>query len=229
MSRSFLKSVFGNRLTKALGIIIILVVIFAPSGFFTGHRTVTLEAELSIIAPTLHLRGDETPTNATLTGNIVTSTDIPVSGAVVTAFNNKKTRRTTAYSHPDGSYSLPIALVVCYAAFLFHRIDTWFFVPILVIAISDPLAALLGRTWPVGAYSIFRQHKTLVGSAAFFVSAFVITLLFTYHAGAATAWLTALLIATSTTLVEAVTLRGLDNLTVPATALLLLYATGSCI
>jgi len=123
MSESFLKGAFRNRIAKALGIIIVLVVIFAPSGFFTGHRTVTLEAELSIIVPTVHLRGDETPTNATLTGKVATSTDMPVSGAVVTAFNDKKTRRTTAYSHPDGSYSLPVA----YTGDLSVRVRTPYF------------------------------------------------------------------------------------------------------
>jgi len=123
MSKSFLNAVLRNRITKALGIIIILVVIFAPNGFFTGHRTVTLEAELSIIVPTVHLRGDETPTNATLTGNVATSTDMPVSGAIITALNNKKTRRTTTYSHPDGSYSLPVA----YTGDLSVRVRTPYF------------------------------------------------------------------------------------------------------
>ena len=73
--------------------------------------------------PTVHLRGDETPTNATLTGKVATSTDMPVSGAVVTAFNGKKTRRTTAYSHPDGSYSLPVA----YTGDLSVRVRTPYF------------------------------------------------------------------------------------------------------
>lgn len=94
MSERFLKKAFRSRIAKALGIIIVLGVIFAPSGFFTGQRTVTLEAEISIIEPTVHLQGDEISTNATLTGRVVTSTGMPISGAIITAFNDRKTRQT---------------------------------------------------------------------------------------------------------------------------------------
>jgi len=123
MSKSFLKGVFGSRITKSLGIIIVLGVIFAPNGFFTGHRTITLEAEISLIEPTVYLQGDEVTTSAMLTGNVITATNMPISGAIVTAFNDTKTRRTTAYSHPDGSYSLPVA----YTGDLSVRVRTPYF------------------------------------------------------------------------------------------------------
>lgn len=123
ISGSFLKGFLRNRIAKTLGIIIILVVIFAPNGLFTGHRTVTLEAEISIVVPTAHLQGDENPTNAVLTGIITTSGNLPISGAIITAFNESGTRRTTTYSRPDGAYTLPVA----YSGDLSVRVRTPYF------------------------------------------------------------------------------------------------------
>jgi len=129
-----LRSAAKRYTANALGIIVLLLVIFAPNGFFTGHRTVTLEAEISFVTPTAYLHGNETRTNAVLTGIITTAAKLPISGAMVTAFNESGTRRTTAYSHPDGTYALPVA----YTGDLSVRVRTPYFLDALqYVTVSD--------------------------------------------------------------------------------------------
>jgi phosphatidate cytidylyltransferase len=127
-----------------------------------------------------------------------------------------------------GSYCFPVALLVCYLAFTVHGVRAWFYVPVLVMAVSDSMAALVGKRWPIGRYTILGDAKSLAGSSAFFVSAFCITLAAAFFVDAPTAhgwWIVhALIVAIGTTAAEALAVRGLDNLAVPLVALGLLYA-----
>src|SRR3546814_15775711 len=51
-----------------------------------------------------------------------------------------------------------------------------YYLPIMVLAISDPLAALSGKKWPWRPYRIAGATKTILGSLVFFMSAFLIVL-----------------------------------------------------
>jgi phosphatidate cytidylyltransferase len=126
-----------------------------------------------------------------------------------------------------GSYCFPSAFFFCYLAYTFHGVRMWFYVPVLVLAVSDTLAALVGMRWPVGRFTIMKQEKTLMGSGAFFISTLVITLSAAWFDSSrlmstGTIVVGALLIAFTTTVLEALTVRGLDNLVVPFSALGLL-------
>ena len=123
-----------------------------------------------------------------------------------------------------GSFLYPALVYSCY--FFSDLLDSkiYFYIPILVLAIADPFAALCGKKWPVGQYTVFGHSKTLVGSTVFFLcSLFTIVVTFwlngfiLYEIAAI-----ALVLAVSTTIVEAVSHRGYDNLTIPAIALLIL-------
>jgi len=95
-----------------------------------------------------------------------------------------------------------------------------FLIPILILTLADPAAALIGtrfgsRRYPTGA------GKSVEGSLAFLVTAFYCAylplLLLTPNTAYACSILAALVAAT-TTLCEAVSDRGLDNLVVPLSA-----------
>jgi len=92
-------------------------------------------------------------------------------------------------------------------------------VAILVLALADAAAALVGRRYgrprrmPGGAL------KSAAGCAAFFAVAFAVTAGVVGAAGSADPWRSAFLVALCTTLVEALLARGLDNLFVPLAAL----------
>jgi dolichol kinase len=97
----------------------------------------------------------------------------------------------------------------------------------LILAISDPIAALMGKTWPIGKFNIGNIHKTLIGSASFFISATLLTF-FTFTPTLATTLIQAVLvsaiIAVIATVVEAISTKGYDNLTIPLAVLAALYA-----
>lgn len=99
----------------------------------------------------------------------------------------------------------------------------------LILAICDPMASVLGMN--IVSYNdkikIFghKLAKTYLGSGAFFVSSFVISIIaFYFHFKVfdlKTIWL-ALAIAITGTLAELVSWRGSDNLTIPLSIVLIL-------
>lgn len=111
MEQKFGKSIFTTKKFKVLIVLAVIGAIFAPNGFFTGHRTVILEVKTEAVEPIVHKVGDKKLETAIITGSIVSSGSMPISGAMITAFSNDNSRRITAYSGPDGSYTLPITYV----------------------------------------------------------------------------------------------------------------------
>jgi len=115
------------------------------------------------------------------------------------------------------------------AALLLLADGNWpmFAIPLLILTISDAVAAIVGRAWPVGSLAAPARGKTVSGSAAFLLSALIITWSILCH-HTELEWLTALaiagIVACLTCVVEAVSSRGLDNFTVPAIAWLVLDA-----
>jgi len=100
----------------------------------------------------------------------------------------------------------------------------YFYLPFSVVVFADPLAALVGKKFPVKRYTIFNHIKSVGGSTAFFIT----TLLLSYYFMNETAWvehtgLFALFHAVLLTLVEAVSVKGWDNLSIPAASVLFLY------
>ncbi|MNJ91931.1 Cytidylyltransferase family protein [compost metagenome] len=127
-----------------------------------------------------------------------------------------------------GSILYPVAVYSCFLLYEYHHSDLMFFyAPVLVLAISDPMAALFGKRWPKGEFTIGNDSKTVMGCSAFFGSALVILavlgFLF-YGSGFFTFEQLYLLILVSlgATLVEAVSGKGSDNLTIPLSVVLLL-------
>ena len=128
-----------------------------------------------------------------------------------------------------GSYLLPIAI---YLTFYFSiRLENrlYYILPILILAISDPAAGIMGINMKEYNHRIrvfgYKLNKTILGSSAFFISSFLISIIALYFNrmifDAKTFWL-ALAIAVVGTLVEMFSWRGSDNLFVPVSVLLML-------
>src|SRR4029077_1728821 len=76
-----------------------------------------------------------------------------------------------------GSISYPISVYGCYLVFTAYNHNySFFYMPILILAIADPVAALTGKKWPYGKYNIMGESKTLIGSAMFFITALLISI-----------------------------------------------------
>jgi len=102
-----------------------------------------------------------------------------------------------------------------------------FTIPILLLALADAIAALVGIRYGRLFYATIEGYKSIEGSLAFFLVAFFCILMplsFFSDIGLVGALLIALLLALLMMLVEAVAWHGLDNLFIPVVGFLLLNA-----
>lgn len=124
-----------------------------------------------------------------------------------------------------GSISYPVSVYGCFLVYTAYGSYSFFYMPILTLAIADPLAALTGKKWPVGKYRIAGESKTIMGSSMFFIAAFL-TAITCLRLTTAYGWGliidVAFIAAALSAATEAVTKRGLDNITIPLSVLVIL-------
>ena len=122
-----------------------------------------------------------------------------------------------------GSLAYPVSVSICFWAYLyFDKQYIFYYVPILILAFCDPIAALSGKKFPYGKYSIGTTKKTMLGSSMFFLSACVVyfcIVLFLHLEVNNELIIKGIVIAFLTTIAEAITGKGYDNVTIPLAAL----------
>jgi dolichol kinase len=122
-----------------------------------------------------------------------------------------------------GAFYYPVAVYLTFLAA--DGVPLLYVVPVLVLACSDALAEVVGTRWGRLQYQVLGQRRSLAGSSAFFASAFVIAfagLCVATRFDAGEALLGALVLASCVTAVEAVSIGGGDNLTIPIATWLVL-------
>jgi len=125
----------------------------------------------------------------------------------------------------SGSILYPVIVYCCFLIYQSYDDLTLYYIPILTLALCDPIAAAIGKNMPWKPYSSFGHTKTMSGSLGFLLSALllsVLLLVFINHLPLSTALIIGGSIALATTLVEAVSHGGFDNLTIPAAAVLVI-------
>lgn len=101
----------------------------------------------------------------------------------------------------------------------------YFIIPILVLTLADALAALIGVRYGQTKYFVSQDQKSLEGSAAFFMVAFLSThipLLLSGITGRLESILIAVLVGLVVMVIEAISWEGLDNLFIPYGTLVVL-------
>jgi phytol kinase len=111
-----------------------------------------------------------------------------------------------------GELLFPVAIIV--VALLFPQAHTFTYA-VLVLALGDGLAGLIGSYFGRATYTIGESHKSYFGSTIFFIVTVLVTLIFNDQ-------LSILLVAAALTLVEAGSTKGIDNLLLPPLAAWLL-------
>jgi dolichol kinase len=111
-----------------------------------------------------------------------------------------------------GSYLLALSVGICYHLSIWLENSILFTLPILILAICDPLAGIAGKRFH--SRDIL-NGKTLAGSLTFMFSSLCISLFYLttvhYHSGFAVS----LIIALVSSITELLSPRGTDNLTIP--------------
>ncbi|WP_346863130.1 phosphatidate cytidylyltransferase [uncultured Draconibacterium sp.] len=128
-----------------------------------------------------------------------------------------------------GSYLLPLSIYITFLISDLSDNKFVFILPMLILAISDPMASILGTNIENynGKIKVFGRKlaKTYLGSGAFLVSGFIISVIaFYFHFKVfdlKTFWLS-ITIAITGTFAELISWRGSDNLTIPLSVVLIL-------
>ncbi|MEX1188810.1 MAG: DUF92 domain-containing protein [Bacteroidia bacterium] len=108
--------------------------------------------------------------------------------------------------------------------FFFDNQREFIFIPMMILAISDALACIAGTTTAKKYYNLTGDKKSIIGSFTFFLSSFVLLLLFWNSPLESTEFIIACIaIALILSSLEALGSNGSDNLLIPTGAALLLY------
>lgn len=91
------------------------------------------------------------------------------------------------------------------------------------MAYGDGFAAIVGKAIQSKEYKVFGSTKTLAGSCVMFVMSFIITLGVFAYCNTEMFLVKAIVISIVATILEAISVKGTDNITVPVVASLLTY------
>ena len=97
-------------------------------------------------------------------------------------------------------------------------------VPILVMAYADGLAAVLGQKIKSKPIKIGQTTKSVAGSITMFIVTFIITSSFLRYTGTPMWPLLAIIMSAFATIIELISIKGLDNITVPVIMYIMLMA-----
>jgi phytol kinase len=122
-----------------------------------------------------------------------------------------------------GDVYFPLSVATLFT--LTHNEPLLYCVPLLILALADAVAALIGLVYGRLHYEAAEGNKTVEGSLAFFIVAFLsahIPLLLLTNTGRAETLLIALILGLIVMLAEAIAWRGLDNVFIPLLSFFLL-------
>jgi len=121
-----------------------------------------------------------------------------------------------------GSFLFPVAVFISFWAYIVHDHDILFFyLPVLTLAICDLCAGLIGQRFPIKKIQLFSGKKSLGGVLAFVLSSIclnVILIMLDFQLSI----LAMILIPLLTAVVELVSPKGIDNISIPVSVILLL-------
>jgi dolichol kinase len=121
-----------------------------------------------------------------------------------------------------GSYLLALSVGIIYHISVILEDSMLFTLPILILAICDPLAGIIGKRF--NSKRIFNE-KTIAGSLTFLFFSLCISLFYLSVVHHKSVFALSLMIAFSTSIIELLSPRGMDNLTIPVvvTCVLILF------
>lgn len=125
----------------------------------------------------------------------------------------------------QGSILFPIVVYTTFLLADYKGSFTLFYLPMLILALCDPAAAIVGRNLPVFKLKYFNKNKSFGGAMAFLIMAFGLSLFYLIQfetLALISAITAAILVAFTSTLAELLARNGYDNLSVPYSVSLIL-------
>lgn len=125
-----------------------------------------------------------------------------------------------------GSFLYPPTVYGCFILGNRMGFGQFFYIPILVMAVSDPVAAITGIKWGK-SITKKKNSKTFLGSLMFLVSAIIATLILRFSIpdiSLQTLLIVSFFVGLVGMFAEVISYRGWDNFTIPLSIVLLMYA-----
>ena len=95
-------------------------------------------------------------------------------------------------------------------------------VPIFVMAFGDGLAAIFGKLIKSKKYKVYDTEKSIAGSLTMFIVSFIIISIYLVYINNPFWYLKGIIISLIITVLEAISIKGTDNITVPIATLIML-------
>ena len=160
--------------------------------------------------------------------NVIWASIVPLSFVVINYLSYKKDLikvMEREEENKDGLgtvyYAISLFLIAIYTFGIIKRPEVGL-CAILIMGYGDGLAAIIGRSVRSYPYKIGKTKKTIAGSSTMLFISFFIMAIFLASISSPMWLLKSILLAICVTIIEAVSIKGTDNLTVPVLACLLL-------
>jgi len=118
-----------------------------------------------------------------------------------------------------GSHLLALSVGICYHLSVMLENGMLFTLPILILAICDPIAGIIGKCFRSRR---ILNEKTLAGSLAFLFTSLCISLFYLSTIQYKSVFVVSLIIALTASIIELLSPRGTDNLTIPLVVVVIL-------
>ncbi len=121
-----------------------------------------------------------------------------------------------------GSILFPLAVIISFIAFEMFDNLIYYYLPVLTLAICDLCAAIIGKRYPIKKIKIYLETKSLGGLLAFVISFILLSIAFNFM-GFSLSLLFILATGIFSGIIELISPRGLDNVSIPLSVILFLY------
>jgi len=125
-----------------------------------------------------------------------------------------------------GSYLFPITILFCFSAYLYFDNSIYYYLPFIIMVLSDPIAAIVGSKYPIKRYKSGKEYKSIGGSLAFFISASLISyfmLLIILKINTPEIIFYSAIIAGVSTFFEGLSKNGVDNILIPISIVITIF------
>jgi phytol kinase len=126
-----------------------------------------------------------------------------------------------------GSISYPAAVYISYLFYFFQDQPNllFFYLPVLTMALADPMAAFVGKRTNFIPVVVFGEKKTIGGFLGFFGTSILISivLLNFFPCNTVNTFVLIISCAIVSATTELITTRGFDNITIPLSVILSIY------
>lgn len=122
-----------------------------------------------------------------------------------------------------GSWLFAFIVLICFGIYSMNSDPKFYYLPIMLLTLADPVASYIGKKTRYRPYRILDHEKTVGGSTAFFITCAILLTMFYLDTMTMNMIFLIILYAFILTLVEACSINGWDNFTVPIVSILLLY------